>query len=138
MTDKEMGLCGKTVKGRCTKWKGHVTACRDHSEYDSGYAAGRASMQPEIGAARQRAREDATVDAGSIEIQQDTIMALKAEVAAAQRTQMELDMSHCQTVYQRHKKSGSYPIDMGGLAKECADEIQAAFEMKVAEDDHEL
>lgn len=40
--------CNKKVTGQCTKGKGHVTTCRDHTEYDSGVAHGRASRDAEI------------------------------------------------------------------------------------------
>lgn len=46
-------------------------------------------------------------------------------VRAAVRAGIELAASECRRVYDEHRKAGSYPMDMGGLALECHERITA-------------
>lgn len=46
-------------------------------------------------------------------------------VLEAVARQREADARECRRVYNEHKRRGSYPIDMGGLAKECEERIRA-------------
>lgn len=42
---------------------------------------------------------------------------------AMRRRALREAIAACRKVYRDHKRSGSYPFDMGGLANECAAEI---------------
>jgi hypothetical protein len=59
---------------------------------------------------------------------------LRAEVAAAETRGAEREREacalECTAVYKEHRKTKDYPMDMGGLALECAERIHARAERK--------
>ena len=54
--------------------------------------------------------------------------AIAAAIREAVEAEREACAKECEAVKREHKKSKSYPIDMGGLALECAERIRARGE----------
>lgn len=53
-------------------------------------------------------------------------VAIERAIAAVVRETVDDCADKCRRVYREHRRSGSYPMDMGGLALECEERIRAA------------
>jgi len=51
-------------------------------------------------------------------------MNVGSQIKEARAEQREADAAKCKAIYNAHKKSGEYPVDLGGLALECAKAIR--------------